>query len=121
MEILIRMESLMMLRYCRGLGLAAGLASTLVAGNLALADGIPAKSFAYQCEDGTRLSATFSPPEQAEGSVRIAFDGAETTVLPQAISADGGRYVKDDVEFWIKGKGATLTIAGKTTNCTTND
>jgi membrane-bound inhibitor of C-type lysozyme len=115
------LEPLMMLRYRRGLVLALGLASALVAVDLAAADGSAARSFAYQCEDGTRLTASFSPPGEAEGSARIAFVDGETTVLPQAVSADGGRYVKDDVEFWIKGKGAMLTIAGKTTNCVTSD
>jgi membrane-bound inhibitor of C-type lysozyme len=110
----------MTLRYRHGLVLALGLAAALAAPGLAAADGA-AKSFAYQCEDGTRLTASFSPPEQAEGSARIAFADGETTVLPQAVSADGGRYVKDDVEFWIKGRGAMLTIAGKTTNCETSD
>ncbi|WP_114188474.1 MliC family protein [Microvirga aerophila] len=41
------------------------------------------------------------------------------TTLPQAISADGGRYTQGDVEFWIKGDGATLTRAGKSTTCRT--
>jgi membrane-bound inhibitor of C-type lysozyme len=89
---------------------------------LAVADGIPAPSFEYQCEDGTRLQARFSPPEPArEGTADLVFADGDRVVLPQAVSADGGRYVKDDVEFWIKGKGAMLTIAGNTTNCVTND
>jgi membrane-bound inhibitor of C-type lysozyme len=106
---------MMILPRC-ALVLALGLVPTL-----AVADGVPVKSFEYQCEDGTRLSASFSPPEQAEGSASVTFADGKTAVLPQAISADGGRYVKDDIEFWIKGNGAMLTIAGKLTNCTTSD
>ena len=52
------------------------------------------------------------------GSVKLVYAGASTeTTLPQAISADGGRYTQGDVEFWIKGNGATLTRAGRSTTC----
>ena len=100
----------------RGLALALGIAATFVAFEAA-----SAKSFEYQCEDGTKLAATFSPPEQAAGLADLVFSDGRKLSLPQAISADGGRYVKDDVEFWIKGNGAMLTIAGKMTNCATQD
>lgn len=96
--------------------LALGLAPML-----AVADGIPARTFNYACEDGTSLKARFSPPEQPQGSADLVFADGMEAVLPQVVSADGGRYAKDDVEFWIKGNGAMLTIAGKTTNCTTGD
>ena len=47
------------------------------------------------------------------GSVKLVYTGSSTeTTLPQALSADGGRYTPGDVEFWIKGNGATLTRAG---------
>ena len=80
------------------------------------------RPFRYTCADGTQLRATFSPPGIGTGSVRLAFAGspAETT-LPQALSADGGRYAQGDVEFWIKGKGATLTRGGRATACATGD
>jgi len=72
----------------------------------------------YTCADGTRLQATFSPPSSASGSVKLVFAGSSTqTILPQAVSADGGRYTQGDVEFWIKGQGATLARAGKSTTC----
>ncbi|WP_262271738.1 MliC family protein [Microvirga yunnanensis] len=63
----------------------------------------------------------FSPPSTAPGSVKLVYAGssAETT-LPQTRSADGGRYMQGDVEFWIKGKGATLTRAGIATTCRTS-
>jgi len=72
----------------------------------------------YTCADGTRLQATFSPPSTSLGSVKLVFAGsAIQTILPQAVSADGGRYTQGDVEFWIKGQGATLARAGKSTTC----
>jgi membrane-bound inhibitor of C-type lysozyme len=39
--------------------------------------------------------------------------------LPQVISADGGRYADNGVEFWIKGKNATLTRGGGSETCST--
>ena len=76
----------------------------------------------YTCADGTKLQATFSPPSTSMGSVKLVFAGSSTEMtLPQALSADGGRYTEGDIEFWIKGKGATLTRAGKSTICQTSD
>ncbi|MCX5576976.1 MliC family protein [Kaistia terrae] len=115
--------------HARGLALALVLASLPVAASVSVAADIQsvaasseaARSFAYRCEDGTRLSASFSPAGQGQGTADIAFADGRKVVLPQAVSADGGRYVKDDIEFWIKGNGAMLTIADKMTNCTTHD
>jgi membrane-bound inhibitor of C-type lysozyme len=76
----------------------------------------------YTCAGGTKLQATFSPPSTSTGSVKLVYAGSSTEMtLPQALSADGGRYTQGDVEFWIKGKGATLTRAGKSTTCRTGD
>ena len=76
----------------------------------------------YTCADGTKLQATFSPLSTSMGSVKLVFAEASTEMtLPQALSADGGRYTEGDIEFWIKGKGATLTRAGKSTTCQTSD
>jgi membrane-bound inhibitor of C-type lysozyme len=33
------------------------------------------------------------------------------------MSADGGRYANGKVEFWIRGKGATLTRNGGSETC----
>jgi len=44
---------------------------------------------------------------------------ANAITLPQALSADGGRYLGKHIEFWIKGNNATLTRAGKVTTCAT--
>jgi membrane-bound inhibitor of C-type lysozyme len=75
----------------------------------------------YTCADGTKLQAIFSPPSTSLGSVKLVYAGSSTeTTLPQALSGDGGRYTQGDVEFWIKGEGATLTRAGKATTCRTS-
>jgi membrane-bound inhibitor of C-type lysozyme len=74
---------------------------------------------AYRCADGTRARAVFSDPGPTE-TVRLTFAGkAGAVALPQAPSADGGRYAGGTLEFWIKGKTARLTRAGVTTDCTT--
>jgi len=53
--------------------------------------------------------------------VALTFDGSGSRIiLPQARSADGGRYAGDGIEFWIKGKTATLTRSGASENCTTD-
>ena len=72
----------------------------------------------YLCDDKTSLAATFDTPKDGPGSVKIIFSGSnEKIVLPQVLSADGGRYAAGDIEFWIKGSAATLTRAGKATSC----
>ena len=73
----------------------------------------------YRCADGTAVRAAFSAPGPA-GSVRLTFAGRGGTVtLPQAPSADGGRYADGTMELWIKGKTARLTRAGAATECET--
>jgi membrane-bound inhibitor of C-type lysozyme len=72
----------------------------------------------YTCSGGTRLSADFSPPGTSPGSVVLTISKTTGKVtLPQVISADGGRYANDAMEFWIKGKGGTLTRGGKSETC----
>lgn len=71
----------------------------------------------YHCDGGTVLVARFSPPDLPNGRVTLIFgDGREIT-LPQVKAADGGRYSGDGVEFWIKGRGATLNHNGASQNC----
>lgn len=74
----------------------------------------------YRCMDGTVVRAIFSAPGPT-GSVRLTFvrPHREAATLPQVLSADGGRYAGDGVEFWIKGSGARLTRAGAETECKT--
>jgi membrane-bound inhibitor of C-type lysozyme len=75
----------------------------------------------YECAGGARVDAQFSPPDAAKGQVALSVEGSGSrTVLPQARSADGGRYAGDGIEFWIKGKSATLTRSGASENCTTD-
>ncbi|GEO17708.1 hypothetical protein MAE02_54040 [Microvirga aerophila] len=66
------------------------------------------------------LNLFITSVRMALGSVKLVYAGsAIETTLPQALSVDGGRYTHGDVEFWIKGNGATLTRAGKSTTCGT--
>ena len=71
----------------------------------------------YQCRDGTRLTADFSPPSLKAGRVELAIRGDGKVTLPQQMSADGGRYANARMEFWIKGNEATLTRVGRSVSC----
>ncbi len=73
----------------------------------------------YTCSGGGRISANFSPPDAAKGKVRLTFDTGRELILPQVLSADGGRYANADIEFWIKGRSATLTLNGAKQTCST--
>lgn len=78
-----------------------------------------AADVSYRCKDGTAFKAAFSTPGPF-GAVRLTFGGStKPIVLPQAPSADGGRYAEGDVQFWIKGKTGQLTRAGRTVACAT--
>jgi membrane-bound inhibitor of C-type lysozyme len=75
----------------------------------------------YECAGGTRVVAQFSPPNAAKGQVVLTFEGSGSrTILPQARSADGGRYVGDRIEFWVKGNTARLTRGSVSETCTTD-
>ena len=71
----------------------------------------------YACNGGTKVTAQFSPPGTAMGRVALTFENGQTVVLPQVMSADGGRYANSDVEFWIKGREASLTHSGNSETC----
>ena len=58
----------------------------------------------YVCDDGTPLSVVFFPKEK---NMRMQMAGRAYS-LPQRLSADGGRYAKGRVSFWVKGQQATL-------------
>jgi membrane-bound inhibitor of C-type lysozyme len=73
----------------------------------------------YTCSDGSKLTAQFSPPDTAKGSVALTFGTGRELKLPQVLSADGGRYADADIEFWIKGQSATLTMKGVKETCST--
>ncbi|TCL75761.1 MliC family protein [Rhizobium sp. BK251] len=75
----------------------------------------------YECSGGTKLHAAFSPVSSSPGNVKLVFAGSPGEItLPQVVSADGGRYANDDIEFWIKGREATLTRGGKSETCRTD-
>jgi membrane-bound inhibitor of C-type lysozyme len=76
---------------------------------------VAAESVHYVCSDKTELTATF---HTSPGEAHLVFSGGEVTLnLPQVVSADGGRYAKGDVEFWIKGGDATLSRGQRKTTC----
>lgn len=84
-----------------------------------LAIGAPADAAEahYACSGGGKLTARFSPPGSPKGEVALTFDTGRALNLPQVMSADGGRYANGGVEFWIKGRGATLTMNGVKETC----
>ncbi len=73
----------------------------------------------YTCSGGTKLTARFSPPGSPKGKVSLIFDKGKELDLPQVMSADGGRYANAGIEFWIKGRSATLTMNGVRKTCAT--
>lgn len=81
------------------------------------AGGARATEASYHCADGVRLRAVFAGGVSAPGSATLTFADGVSMKLPQALSADGGRYADGDTEFWIKGTGATLTRDGRSTSC----
>ena len=87
---------------------------------VAIASAIPALSadVSYTCSNGTSLTASFSPPGVSPGQAVLVVAGSKTKLtLPQVKSADGGRYANSDVEFWIRGKDATLTRGARRETC----
>lgn len=94
--------------------LAAGLFTATLTGPAVTAQ----RSFTYRCEDGTTLTATYLRFIRLQ-AVRLSIDG-KAVVLPQRRSADGGRYARGGIQFWIKGRSAMLTRQGKSATCETN-
>ncbi|MGV3635582.1 MAG: MliC family protein [Pseudorhodoplanes sp.] len=73
----------------------------------------------YVCDRGARINVQFSPPTMALGRATLTFGSGDKVVLPQVMSADGGRYANSQIEFWVKGNGARLTRDGKVQTCKT--
>jgi membrane-bound inhibitor of C-type lysozyme len=86
---------------------------------VALAGPAVATEAHYTCSGGGKLRANFSQPDAAKGEVKLTFDTGREFALPQVLSADGGRYADADIEFWIKGQSATLTMKGVKETCST--
>ncbi|WP_293860477.1 MliC family protein [uncultured Alsobacter sp.] len=95
-------------------------AAALAAFGLAtlLATAAQATEARYTCSSGTTLKAVFSPPSAKTGRVTLTFGDGATLTLPQARSADGGRYAGKGTTFWIKGNAATLERKGGSETCT---
>jgi membrane-bound inhibitor of C-type lysozyme len=74
----------------------------------------------YVCSGGGELTAWFSSPGAPKGDVALRFDTGRELKLPQVLSADGGRYANGDIEFWIKGRSATLKMNGVKQTCATH-
>lgn len=91
--------------------------TTVVCGASLIILAAQASEASYTCEDGVRLSATFNGGSASAGTATLVFANGAALTLTQALSADGGRYVNGTTEFWIKGRGATLTRNGKATTC----
>jgi membrane-bound inhibitor of C-type lysozyme len=74
----------------------------------------------YTCDDGTQMVAVFrNDPKGGPGSVALQFPDGMKTILPQAMSAAGGRYAAGETELWIKGKEASFTRGKSKTTCRT--
>jgi membrane-bound inhibitor of C-type lysozyme len=74
----------------------------------------------YTCDAGTRLTASFIGVSSPDNHVVLTFSSSKKQVLPQAQSADGGRYSDGKTEFWVKGKSAMLTRPNRpATKCST--
>jgi membrane-bound inhibitor of C-type lysozyme len=73
----------------------------------------------YTCSGGDMFTADFPPPDAIKGVAKLSFGMGRELTLPQVLSADGGRYANGDIEFWIKGRSATLTMNGVKETCVT--
>jgi membrane-bound inhibitor of C-type lysozyme len=104
------------MRVFAGSVLATGLFTAILIGPAVSATA--QKSFTYRCDDGTVLTVSYLRFIRLQAA-RLMIDG-KTIVLPQRRSADGGRYARGGIQFWIKGRSAMLMRQGKTTNCETN-
>jgi membrane-bound inhibitor of C-type lysozyme len=73
----------------------------------------------FRCDDDSAIIATFdNAPDPA--TVHLVR-GDEQFTLPQAMSASGARYLGDDIEFWNKGRDATVDWQGMTLACSTTE
>jgi membrane-bound inhibitor of C-type lysozyme len=105
---------------CTNAAAMLAFACTNAAAVLAFAGPAAATEAHYTCSGGDRLAAEFSPPDAARGEVKLTFQhGGRELTLPQVMAADGGRYAGAGIEFWIKGRSATLTMKGVKETCAT--
>jgi membrane-bound inhibitor of C-type lysozyme len=96
--------------------------------------GHPVASATFSCDGGKTIQATFysgtstlstdpNQPPVLGGSVALVLSDGRNMILPQVISADGGRYANasESIVFWNVGDTAFMTEnnAKTYTNCTT--
>jgi len=106
-------------RQPRGHGLRAPLLALVAL--TAFAEAAYATEAKFKCSSGTQVHARFSGPGVTPGFVVLTIAGAPDQIrLPQVLSADGGRYAEGDIEFWVKGRGATLTRRAIGETCETD-
>lgn len=89
----------------------------------------PSSVATFYCGEGKSVTAAFvqgvpkpvtpGEPPIPTGSVSLVFSDGRSLVLPQTLSADGGRYanVDESVIFWNKGRGVLWTEHATTTHC----
>lgn len=65
--------------------------------NAASGDTVAAPTVAYHCDSGAEIRASYL----AQDSAVVTYRG-RTHRMARAISADGGRYVGDGLQWWIK-------------------
>lgn len=65
---------------------------------------------AFSCDSGKTIQAQFMQNTLGQGSVALQLSDGRSLILPQAISADGGRYTTPDESFvfWDKGNGSFI-------------
>jgi membrane-bound inhibitor of C-type lysozyme len=102
-----------MARFAKRFALVSAVALVLFAGPAV------ATEAQYTCSGGGKLRANFSQADAAKGEVKLTFGAGRELRLPQVLSADGARYANADIEFWIKGQSATLTMNGVKETCST--
>ncbi len=73
----------------------------------------------YACDGGKQIQAMYS-----DKSVHVRTNDGKDLVLPQTLSADGGRYANSNESFifWSKGDGASVmqTMSGVSTTTYAN-
>ena len=70
-------------------------------------DGQPQTTVVWCDFDGTFVRVNTMRGFRKEKNMRMQMSGKSYS-LPQRLSADGGRYAKSGVSFWVKGQQATL-------------
>ena len=71
----------------------------------------------YKCDNpDSETKVTVVKAHFYNGGVRLVINGVEEN-LSQQEAASGARYTTDGIEFWTKGRNATLTTFGASVEC----